>query len=351
MLIFYLLILLIPLLCIKIKKEDDKSILDYQSTTCIKGILCIYVMLHNLGLDYNGNSPVMAKICEHTGGIGVGVFFFLSAYGVIKAYQAKGNKYLLSLLFKNVLKLYIISVLINLLIYFVFFQNQFETTDLLLRIFNLDVFNGFSRMNLHGWYICTIIGMYIIFAIVFYLFSKLKTENKFKIAGIVLAVIAVMLRLLAIILDQGRLYTREMPCFAIGCIYATFFDQINAFLKKHFWPFFIVLFITLWFGMFFSEPVGAYSACLLIIILSQRITYKNNITLFLGKICLYIYLFVYFSSLITHPYINNQYWWILINAGLILELSLFAYFIERMITKIILKIKTMLSDKNKLCTK
>ena len=103
--------------------------------------------------------------------------------------------------------------------------------------------------------------------------------------------------------------------------------------------------------MFFSEPVGAYSACLLIIILSQRITYKNNITLFLGKICLYIYLFVYFSSLITHPYINNQYWWILINAGLILELSLFAYFIERMITKIILKIKTMLSDKNKLCTK
>lgn len=344
---FYLLILLIPLLCLK-KKEEDTSILDSKSTTCIKGILCIYVMLHNLGLDYKGNSPVMEIICEHTGGIGVGIFFFLSAFGIIRAYQIKGNKYLPRLLLKNVLKLYIISVCINLLIYFVHFQNQLETTDLLLKIFNLDVFNGFARMNRHGWYITTIIGMYIIFAIIYYLCSKLKTDKRFIIAAIILASIAVSFRIGAWIADKGGMYTREIPCFAIGCIYATFFDQINAFFKKYYWQSFVVLLIGLCVGMFTWEPSGAYSACLLIPLISLKYDYKNKITFFLGKICIYIYLYVHFTSLLFQSFIDNQYWWVLTNAGLILELSLASYFIEYLITTLIQKLKNYYLQKQTL---
>ena len=56
-------------------------------------------MLHNIGLDYEGNTPIMELICEHTGGIGVGIFFFLSAYGITRSYQKNGNKYLLKLIF------------------------------------------------------------------------------------------------------------------------------------------------------------------------------------------------------------------------------------------------------------
>ena len=106
------------------------------------------------------------------------------------------------------------------MIYFVYHQGQFETTDLLFRLFNLDVFNNFNRMNRHGWYISTIIGMYLIFALVYYLCSKLKTDKKFYIAGFIMVFLSVGFRIGAIIADNGGMYTREMPCFAIGCIYA-----------------------------------------------------------------------------------------------------------------------------------
>ena len=46
-------------------------------------------MLHNIGLDYEANTPIVEAICEHTGGIGVGIFFFLSAYGITRSYQKK----------------------------------------------------------------------------------------------------------------------------------------------------------------------------------------------------------------------------------------------------------------------
>lgn len=337
MLVFYLLLLFVPFLAIKKRKPGQENILDSRSTTCIKGILCLHVMLHNLGLDYKGNSEIMELVCEHTGGIAVGVFFFLSAYGIIRAYQQKGNKYLLKLIFVNVVKLYVISVLINLLIYFMFFAGSLETGDALLRIFNLDVFNGFNRMNRHGWYISTIIAMYLIFALVFYICSKLKTDKKFVIAGVVLASLALGFRVWARLADTGGMYTRELPCFALGCLYATFYKQINCFFAKNFWWMLAVSFAGFWVGFFFFEPVAAYATCLIVVIVSQKIVYDTQITHFIGKICLGVYLFLYPSTLILQNFVENQYLWVITNAGLIFELSVVLYGIEYFIKTTIKK--------------
>ena len=285
----------------------------------------------------------MELICEHAGGVAVGLFFFLSAFGIVRSYQKHGNKYLLKLILVNVVKLYIISVLINLLIYFVYFNESLSTQDALLRIFNLDVFNDFNRMNRHGWFISTIIGMYLIFALVYFLCSKLKTKNKFIIAGIILSLIAIGFRVGAIIADKGGMYTRELPTFAIGIIYATFYPQINAFLKKYFWPSLIISFIGFWVGFFTLEFISTYCAAIMIIVLSQKITYYSKTTYFLGKICLGVYLFLYFSTLTLQSFVTNPYWWMLLNAGFILELSVMLYavqiFINLTIKKIVERIK------------
>lgn len=341
MLIFYLAVFLIPMITIRKRKENDPPILNSFSTTCLKGLICLYVMLHNIGLDYEGNSVIMEMVCEHTGGIGVGIFFFLSAFGIIRSYQNKGNKYLIRLLFIHCLKLYIISVSINLLIYLVYHNGQMETGDLLLRLFNLDVFNDFNRMNRHGWYIPTIIGMYLIFSVIYYICSKLKSKNKYYIAGWILASISILFRIGAWIADKGGMYTREIPCFAIGCIYAMYYDKINYLFNKYFKVGLVLLIIGIQIGMFIWEPIGAYSSCLIIILLSQKITYNNNIMYFLGKICIYIYLFVHFAQMGLQMFRYNQYWWTLMNAGLILLLSLLAYLIEYLITEGIKKIKML----------
>lgn len=339
MYLFYALLLVIPMFFLRKRTAESGEILDAKSTTCLKGLLCFFVMLHNLGLDLPGNTVIKERICEYSGGIGVGLFFFLSAFGIIRSYQRKGNGYLKRLLLVHIPKLYLISVGINLLTYFVFFQGAFETGDLLMRIFNLDFFNGFQGMNRHGWYIASIITMYLVFALVYFVCSKLKTEKRFMIAGIVLAFLAIAFRLTAIIADEGRMYTRELPTFAIGCIYATFYQKINEWAKKFFWaglficiPLFILGFIIK------TEAISTYTAAVLIILVSQKCTYYNRVGFFFGKICIGVYLFLYFSTLafgLGTPYMDmyNDYWWVLLNAGFIIELSVLLYGVEYVITK------------------
>lgn len=334
MLLFFALVLIVPFVFVRKKNIDDVVVLDSYSTTCVKGVLCLYIMLHNLGLDYKGNSDFVQIICENTGGIGVGVFFFLSAYGIIQAYKKNGNKFLSKLILKNVVRLYFISVFINVLIYFCFIKGTLDSNIAILKIFNLEPFIDFNGINPHGWYIVSIIVMYLLFSLIFYLFSKLNTKYKFMYAGILLAIIAIVLGDLTWIFDRGGRYTRGIDCFAIGCIYATFYETINKFFKKYFWQILIVLIFVFVWGLFKAEPFGGYSASLLLICLSQKVTYKSKVTFFLGKICLGVYLFLYFSSFVMHPFVNNQYLWVITNAVFIFALSIILYLFENCLEKI-----------------
>jgi peptidoglycan/LPS O-acetylase OafA/YrhL len=327
MYLFFGLILLLPLLALKPRTDTDGSILDTKSTTCIKGILCIYVMLHNLGLDLD-NGVFKELVCEHAGGIGVGLFFFLSAYGIIRSYQFQGNKYLRKLLLVNIPKLWLTAVFINVITYFSFFRGTFEPTDMWLRILNLDLLNGFNRMNRHGWYIASIIALYIVFAGVYFACSKLKTKNKFYIACWVMAFVAIGARLLARICDNGGMYTREMPAFALGCLYATYYDRINFFASKHFKTGLILSVIAFTIGFVLFEPVATYSAAIIIVLVSQKYTYYNKTTFFLGKICLGVYLFLHYSTLVLNSFLHNEYLWVLTNAGFILEIAVAIYGVQ-----------------------
>lgn len=102
MYIFFALVLILPMLALRHRRDGDGAVLDARSTTCIKGILCIYVMLHNLGLDLE-NGELKELVCEHAGGVGVGLFFFLSAFGIIRSYQARGNKYLIKRFYAKII--------------------------------------------------------------------------------------------------------------------------------------------------------------------------------------------------------------------------------------------------------
>jgi hypothetical protein len=54
---------------------------------------------------------------------------------------------------------------------------------------------------------------------------------------------------------------------------------------------------------------------------------------------------LYFSSLALQPYINNPYWWMLLNAGFILELSVILYGIQILISKATNKLYTIIKSK------
>ena len=338
MYIFFALILFLPMLALKPRRIDDANILDAKSTTCIKGILCIYVMLHNLGLDLE-NDELKELVCEHAGGVGVGLFFFLSAFGIIRSYQVHGNKYLGKLLLVHIPKIWAVAIFINALTYFSFQRGAYEPADMWLRILNLDLFNNFNRINRHGWYIASIIALYIIFAAVYFICSKLKTDKKFIIAAFIMAFVSIGFRVAAHIADNGGMYTREMPAFAIGCIYATFYNQINAIASKYF-KFGMLLSVAAFIvGFLVYEPLATYSAAIIIILVSQKYTYYNPFTFFLGKICIGVYLFLHYSSIVLQPYLEHKYLWVLTNAGFIIEVAIMIYAVQYAIDFSISRVK------------
>ena len=321
MYLFYLLILLLPMLALRRRTASDAPILDSRSTTCLKGILCIYVMLHNLGLDLE-NSVIKEIICEHTGGIGVGLFFFLSAYGIVRSYLAKGNKYLPRLLLVHIPKMWSIAVFINALTYLCFFRGAYEGADLWLRILNLDFFNNLHRINRHGWYVASICALYVIFALVYFLCSRLKSTRKFIIAGIIMAIVPIAAMTTTAILDEGGMYTREIIGFSLGTLYATFYDKVNSLADRYFTPCMILSCLCLGVGMLVAEPMATCASAVIIVLVSQRYTYFSPVTYHLGKICLGVYLFLHFSSILMQPFIYNEYLWVLTNAGFIIECAI-----------------------------
>ena len=66
---------------------------------------------------------------------------------------------------------------------------------------------------------------------------------------------------------------------------------------------------------------------------------------FIGKICIYLYLFVHFAQVGLQMFRYNQYWWTLMNTGLVLLLSLLMYMVEYLITLGIKNIKTVFIKK------
>ena len=353
-LLFFSIAFILPFIFMRKRTKKVENVLDKKTSSFIKGILCIFVMLHNLGLDYlhenwarpySGGLWFADSITESTGGIAVGVFFFLSAFGLLISYQNYQNKFLKKLLFKNAVKLYLVAVFINFIEWIFFFRNSFETKDAVLRILNLDLFNHFNRINRHGWFIASLLALYLIFAIVFFICSKLKTEKRVYIAGFIVIGFTLTLKILSMIFGEGGMYTRELPCFAIGLGYGLYFKQLNPYAKKFFWPLIILGIIVYWIGLFFYEPVASWALCVLIVTILQKYTFKNKIIEKTGQICLGIYLFLHLSTLIYwNIFLDNVWLWVVVNA-----LTIFGFTI--VLELIIFGIKTLIkfiSKKDKL---
>ena len=349
MLAFFILLIVLPIFTLRPRKDNSKSVFDYTTSMCLKGVLCLFVMFHNLGLDYFHEEGPMRLISESAGGVGVGIFFFLSAFGILRAYQAKGNKFLLKLIFINCTKLWLIAVGINLLTYLVYFQGAFETKDAVLRILNFDIFNHFNRMNRHGWFIATIILLYLLFALTYFLCSKLKTNKKFLIAGIIMFLIPLGFKIASFFVDYiSGMYVREITAFSLGIFYATFYEKVNYILKKGFWIVLPISGVAMVVGFIFYEPLSTIASCIFLMTIAQRFTWENKVTYFLGKICIGVYLFLHFSTLTLQPYIDNEALWLLLNAGFILLLAVLLYGVIVLIEKVIYLILNKIKEKKEL---
>lgn len=94
------------------RKEYNNNFLNSDTAKSLKGICCIMVVLCHIA-NRMVNVGFM-KPFSIVGAYAVGIFFFLSGYGLMYSYLTKNN-YLKHFIKKKVLKIYIIFVVINIL--------------------------------------------------------------------------------------------------------------------------------------------------------------------------------------------------------------------------------------------
>ena len=92
--------------------------------------------------------------------------------------------------------------------------------------------------------------------------------------------------------------------------------------------------------------MATFSAAFVIILVSQKFTYFNKYTFFLGKICLGVYLFLHFSSIVLQDFINREYLWVLTNAGFILLIATAIYAVQYAIDFLVARV-ARLPDRSK----
>ena len=273
-----------------------------NETDILKGFFALCVILHHLG-QQNGLDGIFGSINGCLGGIAVGAFFFLSSYGLVQSYLKDKANYYKKIFLVKIPVLYLIQVSIN-LIYFLCFElnSGLSLTNILVRIFNFDIFFGFSRMNGYSWFITTILFVYLAFGFIL-LLSKLfkkyiKNNNLFIAISFTISIF--ISYCLVVALNFDTLYIKSIFCFLLGIWYSLYYVEINKFLQnKKVYYLSLITTIALIPIFFFFVNVFVISIehtislliCVLIIILSQKMTVESNKTyLFLGKISLAIYL-------------------------------------------------------------
>lgn len=134
-----------------------------DSSNSLKGIMAIAVILHHL--SQRTDIHFMNYLFLDFGPIAVGCFFFISGYGLIASYEAKGNSYLTGFPLKRIRKLFIPFL-------FVIILFQLISTD------SPDIIYCFSKGNVgsilpYSWYVFCAILFYFIF---YWVFRYSKSE-------------------------------------------------------------------------------------------------------------------------------------------------------------------------------
>ena len=205
---FFLLIL--ALFCKAKKQNDIYNCLSLDHSNHIKGLAAISVVFCHLSIFYDGK--VILPVLYYLGCASVGLFFFLSGYGLMKQYLSKEN-YRSSFLKKRFTKILIPYLLFTFLYYF-YYLSIGETksiSDVIVGIVQGDPIVSYS------WYILEIIVLYLFFYI-FMHFGK----NKKNIMIISNCVLYVMMLTFYRVNGYANFWFDSTHMFVIGILWASY---------------------------------------------------------------------------------------------------------------------------------
>lgn len=297
----------------------DGILLSKKTSIALKGILCIFVLLHHL---LRVDNAFIDSILNLLGPLAVGGFFLLSGYGLIVNYKQYGLDYVKKILFKKIPILYLIIIITNmfyLALYASTVSSELSIENIITSVLYLSFFNSFIPLNSWIYFIADLIIYYLVFAIVFGLIGLVnKVKNKAKTGAIIHFIFVLVIFVLISCIFQEPLAQRAIFCFSLGVFAGAFEDSISSFCVKYRLLFVAVLCVLLtllfmWVNFeLVEEQILPLIFCLLLMVSFNQIDFQNKVVLFVGKISLYIYLshgffFKLFNSIYTFSSVQSLF--------------------------------------------
>lgn len=206
------------------KNSDKYTLYDLISNhrNELMGIATLMVFIDHCWIRIFANIPILCEVedflKEYAGTLGVYIFVFLSGFGLPNSYRKSNIKDFYLKRFKRVYLTYFIAIVLYSIVYksgIMDFVNQVT----LLSIFNCNYYP-------YLWYVPAIMILYLIFPLIYEMYSRTSNKNIFYILSIIICV------LLEILLN-GYSYEptlrliRIIPIFIVGIISNEIFKDMK----------------------------------------------------------------------------------------------------------------------------
>lgn len=264
--------------------------LSVETTTNLQIIAVIFVIMHHLSQilrDYPDSFLSSRLIIA--GRLAVGLFFFVSGYGLIKQFKQKGKSYLETFFKKKGMSV-LIPFLLAMVVYFVY-RNLIGELNFYTAMYSLVNGNPFVG---NGWF--TIMIMYLYAA--FFISAYLSKENDLFLF-LMLIVSVIIGILIASLLNYGEWWTNAVFCFPLGVIWGAKEYGITSFLFKGYRISLGVLAVLFSFSLYVDEvfyhpiirAISVLLFVLLIVLCSYKVTFQSPAYNLLKKFSFELYLY------------------------------------------------------------
>lgn len=276
----------------RVYNKDSNRLLDKEQTLYLKGIAAIVIILHHLANRVN--EGYLIYNCEHIGFIIVGLFFFLSGYGLmVQSSRENYFNHFLEKRFSLILIPYAVAMIPYILLKVIYLHNYKTLTECLSQYLR----GRFFFEN--AWYVWLQLFMYVLF----YLLFKNSSKNRRRTLMITFAIFIVYMGLFKYIIQWGSWWYNSCLCFCVGLAYPLYEGKIAEFMNKR-WK--IVALFFIWQILFvltrtklagnqtpiklLLDNIVCILFCVFVVALCSRYKIGNRITEFLGTISYEIYL-------------------------------------------------------------
>ena len=291
---------------IHLRRDNEKDIFSIDSSQSLRGLSAIEITLGHIGI---ATQSIFLFPNRKAGILFVGIFFFLSGYGLIYSLKNKEN-YISNFFRKRFFKIFLPAYTVYMIVLFIklfILQIPFEKDEIVKYII------GYHFADGANWYIVELIVMYALFQICYKYFQ-------IHYANYILLTISLLFVLGAFAAGLDNPWYGSTLCFNIGLFYGEYKEKINDFFWKNFWIKNIFCMGIMLAGIlgFFLEDKSFWGNVLFRSIAStfwilwlisslQRINFSSKLCNFLGSFSYEIYLIhpvvILLLSGITQPFI------------------------------------------------